>query len=85
MAEAVIIEAVRTPIARGKPIVGELSGVSFELHVFDHGTLLLEESNLQPGHGNKGFEDNVFALEGGADVIDAIGHVSHVANGPGNG
>ncbi len=27
MAEAVIIEAVRTPIARGKQIVGELSGV----------------------------------------------------------
>ena len=27
MAEAVIIEAVRTPIARGKPIVGELSGI----------------------------------------------------------
>lgn len=27
MPEAVIVEAVRTPIARGKPIVGELSGV----------------------------------------------------------
>ena len=27
MLEAVIVEAVRTPIARGKPIVGELSGV----------------------------------------------------------
>lgn len=27
MPEAVIIEAVRTPISRGKPIVGELSGV----------------------------------------------------------
>ena len=27
MPEAVIIEAVRTPIARGKQIVGELSGV----------------------------------------------------------
>ena len=27
MAEAVIIEAVRTPIARGKQIVGELSGL----------------------------------------------------------
>ena len=26
MAEAVIVEAVRTPIARGKPIVGELHG-----------------------------------------------------------
>ena len=27
MAEAVIVEALRTPIARGKPIVGELSGL----------------------------------------------------------
>ncbi len=27
MSEAVIIDAVRTPIARGKPVVGELSGV----------------------------------------------------------
>jgi acetyl-CoA C-acetyltransferase len=27
MTEAVIVEAVRTPIARGKPIVGELNGV----------------------------------------------------------
>ena len=27
MAEAVIVEALRTPIARGKQIVGELSGV----------------------------------------------------------
>ena len=26
MREAVIVEAVRTPIARGKPMVGELSG-----------------------------------------------------------
>ncbi|CAN0602446.1 unnamed protein product, partial [Ectocarpus sp. 12 AP-2014] len=27
MPEAVIVDAVRTPIARGKPVVGELSGV----------------------------------------------------------
>ena len=26
MPEAVIVEAVRTPIARGKPIVGDLNG-----------------------------------------------------------
>ena len=27
MPEAVIVEACRTPIARGKPVVGELSGL----------------------------------------------------------
>ena len=26
MRQAVIVEAVRTPIARGKPVIGELSG-----------------------------------------------------------
>jgi acetyl-CoA C-acetyltransferase len=48
MPEAVIVDAVRTPIARGKPVVGELSGV----HAVDLLALsyraLLERNGLDP-------------------------------------
>jgi len=47
MAEAVIVEAVRTPIARGKKIVGELSGVhAAELLAMSYRGLI-EKSGLE--------------------------------------
>jgi len=49
MPEAVIVDAVRTPIARGKPVVGELSGVhAVDLLAMSY-RALLERNGLDPG------------------------------------
>ena len=48
MTEAVIVDAVRTPIARGKPVVGELSGVhAVDLLAMSY-RALLERNGLDP-------------------------------------
>jgi acetyl-CoA C-acetyltransferase len=46
MAEAVIVDVVRTPIGRGKPIVGDLSGVHAVKLLAESYRALLERNNL---------------------------------------
>ena len=54
MPEAVIVEAVRTPIARGKQIIGELSGVHAAQLLAMSYTGLIEKAGLVPGVGGIG-------------------------------
>ena len=49
MSEAVIVEAVRTPISRGKPIVGDLHGFHEVFLVFSASSLSLSSGVAPPG------------------------------------
>ncbi len=49
MSEAVIVDVVRTPIGRGKPVVGDLSGVHPVALLAETYRALVERNNLQYG------------------------------------
>ena len=80
MPEAVIVEAVRTPIARGKPVVGELSGVHAADLLAMSGIREYEQIQIYNITNGERFTTYAIQAEAGSRIISVNGAAAHKAN-----